>query len=299
MNAIVKLLSAALLFVCAGFACAAPTPVEGEELKKLIVTEKGTTWTLSNPTQTRITFLPDGRMYACNNGISNCDAGTYIVQEDAVAIKMESWYAQTSGQRKVTFKKEGQNLLLSDIVVSLRSEVPTLMPPETQWKPASVTLVFGGRAEDVYTETPSVKLKQYMSNLVSAGELSTERIAQRTAASRAVMAQEKITIRYTSKMVGVQEAGMKNVTEASTEFEVFPKNQEFIFYRVLSLCTKGSVKAVFAIDSQGFLIMQPVTRFNDCEKFQYVFDTLSRKGIVTSVQNGQLLLGEARVELLK
>jgi len=132
MIAIVKLIATVAIALFVGLAVAEPVVVQGEELKNLIVTKRGTTWVLNNDTQTQVSFLPDNKIYACDilkNGTSDCDGGTYTVSESRVETKFGRWYAKTGGERMVVIKKDGDNLTLNDSEVVQYTRIPTLFQP--------------------------------------------------------------------------------------------------------------------------------------------------------------------------
>lgn len=116
-------------------AAVAPILLSGKELRDLVVTEKGTTWTLNNSAKTRITFMPDGNAYACevrSSGEQVCDSGTYLVAEVSVQTSWHQWYSATAGKREVVISKKGEGLLLNDREVLSRTDVATLAPPSAE-----------------------------------------------------------------------------------------------------------------------------------------------------------------------
>jgi len=102
--------------------------VQGDELKALIVTEKGSTWTLSDGA--RLTFFPNGQLIDCNGkpGWESCDDGTYVFTDYTVERKYNNWNKNTGGARSAAIKREDGNFIFNQTTVVKYSLVPTLVP---------------------------------------------------------------------------------------------------------------------------------------------------------------------------
>ena len=103
--------------------------LRGDEFKNLIMTEKGSTWTTSNGS--RLTFLPNGQLIHCAGekpGHERCDDGTYVLADNSIERKYNTWYRSTGGLRKVGLKKNGDKLTLGGLDVVKYSPTPTLLP---------------------------------------------------------------------------------------------------------------------------------------------------------------------------
>jgi hypothetical protein len=108
-------------------AAAEPVTIQGDELKSLVVTQKGTTWTLSNGS--RISFFPDGKLLHCTAkaGYETCDDGTYFVTDNSIERKYQHYYKKTGGFINIEVKRDGDKLIFDGFEVKY-STIPTLLP---------------------------------------------------------------------------------------------------------------------------------------------------------------------------
>ncbi len=173
VNTFVKSLVALAMFAFANFAAADPVVVHGEELKNLIVTDKGTTWSLATPTKTRVSFLEGGALYVCQtlaNGQGECDSGRYALTENSVDTKMQRWFSQTGGERKMEIKKDGDKLFMNGFQVMERSSVAILFPPTGA--EVSTQLAAKGAAAKELLSRSSFIVNQRGKNSISGAEFS-------------------------------------------------------------------------------------------------------------------------------
>lgn len=131
MNALKKIV-AMLMFLFAGFAAAEQVLVQGAELKGLVMTEQGSTWTLSNGS--RLTFLPNMTLVDCTGkpGWETCDDGTYVLTDNSIERKYNTWFKEAGGARKAVVKKDGDKLVFNGFDVVKYSMTPTLLPATSE-----------------------------------------------------------------------------------------------------------------------------------------------------------------------
>ncbi len=115
--------------------------VQGDELKKFVLAEKGTTWTLSNGS--RLSFFQDGTLLDCTGkqGFESCDDGVYTITDSSIERRYNTWFKEVGGSRKAVVKKDGGKLIFNGFEVVKHSEPPTLVP-------ASAEEIFSLRGKD-------------------------------------------------------------------------------------------------------------------------------------------------------
>jgi hypothetical protein len=260
MNAI-KMIFAFSLSVFAAFAIAEPVVVQGEELRNLVVTDKGTTWTLSNGS--RLTFLPNGKLYDCavrQSGNVDCDAGTYVLTENSVERKYENWFGEADGHRKVVIKRDGSKVIFNGFDVVKYDEAPTLLPPPP---------------------------------------LTTAELAIKKAATQRWLARDSISIRLWSKGNGQQEAGIIGMTAIASTLEAFPRKGKMNTHSTGDQCWKGQIDANI-FERNGDLVMQLEPQASYCDyRVEYVFDPITMRGkSIVLFKNGRKSVSSSWVELL-
>jgi hypothetical protein len=253
MNVLKTFALVALVFL--GNAFAEPVVVQGEELKNLIITEKGTTWVLSNETQTQVSFLPDGKVYACDvlkNGSSDCDSGTFTVTAGSVETKFTRWYAKTGGARTIVVEKDGGNLRMNDFEVVQYTRIPTLFQP------------------------------------------SLEEIAARKARADAEIATKKDSIAaaeaYRQMEIIKMTAHVRDYGGIPYEIgvEVYPREMRTKFSKSGSYCEVGYLATSLSITSEGNVAIDIEPRFHGCEKIHPEINPVTRKVTVyVTSQGGQ------------
>jgi hypothetical protein len=251
MNAIKWALFAAFAAVVAGSnALAEPVVVRGEELRNLILTEKGTTWVLSNETQTQISFLPGNKVYACEaqkTGWSDCDSGTFTVTESSIETRLKRLYSKSDGTRTALVKKDGDNLMLDGFEVIQYTRIPTLFPPSREETPL--------RKKPVTADERELLKK------------ASEALLQRDVFSIGT----EYTLSADNQMLA---AGGK----WRNSYDAHPK-QGYTFFNVNSNpCFNGRAKTEFSVDQDGFLVLNFVPNLHDCTGMKYIFHPITGQG---------------------